>query len=195
MFQGVFQHTKNDCRKTARFIKRMTIQTENLIITPYLPRYLRALMRSEREFEETSGLQVAEGIREQMLQASADFKARVETGKQPDPWQFGFAIIHKSENVLIGTCGFPGPPDPNGAAEIAYGIAPAYQHRGYATEAARVLIEFATKDSRVKIIRAHTLPETNASTRVLEKCGLEKVGDAVDPENGIAVWRWEKPLT
>jgi [ribosomal protein S5]-alanine N-acetyltransferase len=173
----------------------MTIQTENLIITPYLPRYLRALMRSEKEFEDTSGLGVAEGIREQMLQASAEFKTRVETGKQPDPWQFGFAIIHKSDNVLMGNCGFPGPPDSNGAAEIAYGIAPAYQGRGYAIEAAKALIEFAIKDSRVKIIRAHTLAETNASTRVLEKCGLKRVGDAVDPENGIAVWRWEKPVT
>jgi hypothetical protein len=27
----------------------------------------------------------------------------------------------------------------------------------------------------------------------LQKCGLKKIGDAVDPENGLAVWRWEKP--
>jgi RimJ/RimL family protein N-acetyltransferase len=171
----------------------MTFQTENLIITPYLPRYLRALIRSQEEFENTAGLAVAEGIREQMSEASADFKARVEKGKQSDPWQFGFAIIHKADNVLIGTCGFPGPPDSNGAAEIAYGIAPAYQGRGYATEAAKFLIKFAVEDRRVKTIRAHTLAEPNASTRVLEKCGLKKVGDAVDPENGLAVWRWEKP--
>ena len=171
----------------------MTIQTENLIITPYLPRYLRALLQSEKEFENISGLRVADGIREQMLEASADFKARVEQGKQSDPWQFGCAIIHKSDNILIGTCGFPGPPDPSGVAEIAYGIAPAYQGRGYATEAAKSLIEFAVKDQRVRTIRAHTLAETNASTRVLEKCGLKKVGDAVDAENGLAVWRWEKP--
>ncbi|HST29899.1 MAG TPA: GNAT family N-acetyltransferase [Chthoniobacterales bacterium] len=171
----------------------MTIQTENLIITPYLPRYLRALIRSEKEFEDTAGLRVAEGIREQILEASADFKTRVEDGKQSDPWQFGFAIIHKVDNVLIGTCGFPGPPDSNGTAEIAYGIAPTYQGRGYATEAAKYLIEFATKDPRVRAICAHTLAETNASTRVLEKCGLKKTGDAVDSENGLAVWQWEKP--
>lgn len=171
----------------------MTIQTENLIITPYLPRYLRALFRGEKEFENTAGLRVADGIREQMLEASADFKARVENGKQPDPWQFGFAIVHRTDNVLIGTCGFPDPPDSDGVAEIAYGISPAYQGRGYATEAAKSLIDFATKDPRVRIIRAHTLAERNASTRVLEKCGLKKVGDAVDAENGLAVWRWEKP--
>jgi len=171
----------------------MTIQTENLIIAPHLPRHLRALIRSENEFEDTTGLRVADGIREQMLSASADFMRRVENGKQADPWLFGFAVIHKADNVLIGTCGFPGPPDSNGMAEIAYGISPSYQRRGYATEAATALIEFATRDPRVKIIRAHTLAEPNASTRVLEKCGLKKVGDAVDPENNLAVWRWEKP--
>ena len=169
----------------------MTFETDALIIVPHLPRHLRALLRSEQEFEDTAGLRIAGGIREQMLEGSADFKARVKTGKQPDPWQFGFAIIHKADNLLIGTCGFPGPPDSNGAAEIAYGIAPAYQGRGYATEAARFMIEFATKDRRVKTICAHTLAERSASTRVLEKCGLEKVGEAVDPENGLKVWRWE----
>jgi RimJ/RimL family protein N-acetyltransferase len=170
----------------------MTIQTENLIIAPHLPRHLRALIRSEKEFEDTTGLRVADGIREQFLSASVEFIRRVENGKQADPWLFGFGVIHKADNVLIGTCGFPGPPDADGMAEIAYGIAPSYQRRGYATEAARALIEFATRDARVKTIRAHTLAEPNPSTRVLEKCGFRKVGDAVDPENNLAVWRWER---
>jgi len=127
-----------------------------------------------------------------MIEASDDFKTRLENAKQSDPWQFGFAIIHKNDNTLIGTCGFPGPPDSNGVAEIAYGIAPAFQSRGYATEAAKALIDFATKDPRVKTICAHTLAEENASASVLKKCGLTKIGDAIDSENGLTVWRWEK---
>ncbi len=170
----------------------MTIQTENLILAPYLPRHLRALIRSTEDFENTAGLRVADGVREQFLSASADFMQRVENGKEADPWLFGFAVVHKIDNVLMGTGGFPGPPDSNGVAEIAYGIAPPYQGRGYATEAAMALIEFATNDPRVKTICAHTLAETNASARVLEKCGFKKTGAAVDPENNLPVWRWEK---
>ena len=170
----------------------MTIKTKRLILAPHLPRHLRALLRGTVEFENTAGLRVADGIRDQLLSASPDFFARVESGKQPDPWLFGFGIIHVGHNMLIGTCGFPGPPDPEGFAEIAYGIAPPYQGKGYATEAAMALIEFVRNDSRVKCICAHTLAETNASTRILEKCGFKKVGDTVDPENGIAVWRWER---
>ena len=91
--------------------------------------------------------------------------------------------------------GFPGPPDSDGVAEIAYGIAPAYQSRGYATEAANALIDFAASDPRVKKIRAHTLAQTNASTRVLEKCGFTKIVETIDPEERIPVWRWEKNLS
>lgn len=173
----------------------MSIQTKNLILAPHLPRYLRALLRSAEEFENASGLRVADGIREQLLSASPEFMARVENAKEPDPWQFGFAIIHKIDNALIGMCGFPGPPNSNGVVEIAYGIAPSYQQRGYATEAAEALSQFAAADPRVKTICAHTLTEKNASTRVLEKCGFKKTGDAVDPENNLPIWRWERAVT
>ena len=170
----------------------MTIQTKNLILAPHLPRHLRALVRSVDDFQNTAGLRVADGIREQLLSASADFMTRLETAKQSDPWQFGFAVIHKIDNALIGMGGFPAPPDSNGVAEIAYGIAPGYQGNGYATEVANALIEFASRDSLVRTIRAHTLAETNASTRVLEKCGFKKVSETIDPENNLPVWRWER---
>jgi ribosomal-protein-alanine N-acetyltransferase len=94
--------------------------------------------------------------------------------------------------VLIGMGGFPGPPDSDGIAEIAYGIAPSYQGKGYGTEVATALIDFASHDSRVRKIRAHTLAEANASTRVLEKCGFKKVSETIDPENNLPVWRWER---
>jgi RimJ/RimL family protein N-acetyltransferase len=170
----------------------MTIQTENLILAPHLPRHLRALVQSVENFENIAGLRVADGIRDQLLSASAEFLGKLESAKAGDPWQFGFAVIHKIDNVLIGMGGFPGPPDSEGVAEIAYGIAPSYQGRGYATEVAHALIDFASTDSRVRTIRAHTLAETNASTRVLEKCGFQKVAETVDPENNLAVWRWER---
>jgi RimJ/RimL family protein N-acetyltransferase len=169
----------------------VTIQTERLILAPHLPRHLRALLQGPAEFENVAGLRVADGICEQMLEASEDFKARVQAAKAGDPWLFGFAVIHRIENVLIGTGGFPGPPS-DGVAEIAYGIAPNYQGKGYATEVASALIDFASRDSRVRTLRAHTLAESNASTRVLEKCGFKKVGDSIDPENNLTVWRWER---
>jgi ribosomal-protein-alanine N-acetyltransferase len=76
--------------------------------------------------------------------------------------------------------------------EIAYGVAPGYEGRGYATEVAEALVNHAFLQPQVRLTRAHTLPERNASGRVLEKCGFQFVGPVTDPEDGL-VWRWEKP--
>jgi len=170
----------------------MTIQTKNLILAPHLPRHLRALLRGEQEFKNIAGLRVADGIRDQFLSASSDFIKSIDNAREADPWRLGFAVIHSTENTLIGMGGFPGPPDADGVAEIAYGIAPAYQGKGYATEVANALIDFASRDKSVRLLCAYTLTETNASTRVLAKCGFKKVSETVDPENNLPVWRWER---
>jgi RimJ/RimL family protein N-acetyltransferase len=148
------------------------------------------LLKSADEYEKVSGMRVADGVRDFLLSASADFVAQLQTATAPDPWRFGFAIVHKIDNLVIGMCGFTGPPDSDGAVEIAYSIAPAYQGKGYATEAARALIDYAS-NGRVRTVCAHTLAEVNASTRVLEKCGFKKVGEIIDSENNL-VWRWER---
>ena len=90
----------------------------------------------------------------------------------------------------VGSCGFKGPPDANGTVEIAYGIAPAHQNKGYATEAAAALVRFALASGEVRVVRAHTRERAGASARVLAKCHFEPLGQVVDPEDGL-VWRWE----
>jgi RimJ/RimL family protein N-acetyltransferase len=59
---------------------------------------------------------------------------------------------------------------------------------------AQGLVERAIAAPEVHRIRAHTLPEPNASTRILEKLGFLKSGDAMDPDAG-PVWRWERAAT
>jgi [ribosomal protein S5]-alanine N-acetyltransferase len=56
---------------------------------------------------------------------------------------------------------------------------------------AAALIELAEATTAIRKVRAHTLPERNASTRVLQKLGFDRIGEAVDPEIG-RVWRWER---
>jgi RimJ/RimL family protein N-acetyltransferase len=122
---------------------------------------------------------------------SADWLARVRASAAEDPWVHGFSLVHRATGTAVGRCGFKGPPDAYGVAEIAYGVDPDHQGKGYATEAAEALAALALADGRVHVVRAHTLPEANASTRVLVKCGFRHVGAVTDPEDGL-VWRWEK---
>ena len=122
---------------------------------------------------------------------SPDWLARVQAAAPDDPWLPGFSIVHRDTNTVVGTCGFKGPPGDDHAVEIAYGIAPEHQGLGYATEAAGALSAYAFDSGQVRVVRAHTLPEKNASTRVLAKCGFQDVGAVIDPEDGL-VWRGEK---
>ena len=124
-------------------------------------------------------------------EVSPEWLARVRALTGADPWTLGFAVVHRARATVIGSCGYKGPPDADGIVEISYGIDPDHQGKGYATEAAEALVIYAFGDSRVRVVRAHTLPEPNASTRVLTKCGFRYIGEVIDPEDGL-VWRWQK---
>jgi ribosomal-protein-alanine N-acetyltransferase len=124
-------------------------------------------------------------------QVSPVWLASVETSAPLDHWIHGFIMTNADRSLVIGQCGFKGPPDAEGAVDIAYGVDPFYQGRGYATEAAEALTDYAFKSECVSVVRAHTLPEPNASGRVLTKCGFVRAGEVIDPEDGL-VWRWEK---
>src|SRR5687767_9692401 len=123
-------------------------------------------------------------------QLSADWLARLHASTAADPWTHGFSLVHRDSGTVVGKSGFKGPPAADGTVEIAYGD-PDYQGKGYATEAAQALVAFAFSSGRVCVVRAHTLPESNASTPVLTKCGFRHIGAIIDPEDGLA-WRWEK---
>src|SRR5438445_6005762 len=122
---------------------------------------------------------------------SADWLARLHASTSADPWTHGFSLVHRDGDIVVGKSGFKGPPAADGTVEIAYGVVTDYQGKGYATEAAQALVAFAFSSGRVRVVRAHTLPEPNASTRVLTKCGFRHIGEVIDPEDGL-VWRWEQ---
>jgi ribosomal-protein-alanine N-acetyltransferase len=123
-------------------------------------------------------------------QVSDDWLARVH-GATADHWTLGYTLMHRTTEAVVGTCGFKGPPTADRTVEIAYGVAADHQRRGYATEAAEALVAYAFSSGEVRVVRAHTFSDANASTRVLEKCGFRRIGEVVDPEDGLVV-RWEK---
>ena len=156
------------------------------------PDHLRALLTGADTYENRFGLRVAEGVSEFLAgpEVSAEFLERLNGASAPDPWKDGFAVVHIGDKTVIGLCSFTSPPDADEIVEIAYGIAPGYQNRGHATEAAQALIAYAFASGLVRTIRAHTLPAQNASTQVLTKCGFTFIGEVMHAEDGM-VWRWE----
>ena len=90
----------------------------------------------------------------------------------PDQWAwYAIWMIELKDSTHIGELCFKGL-DPNGIAEIGYGISEKYQNNGYATEAVKAVSEWALKNPDVTAVEAETDPENAASKRVLEKCGF-----------------------
>ena len=123
--------------------------------------------------------------------ATAAFLARVGDETRGWPWWGCFLAMDPGSRLVVGTCAFKGPPDADGAVEIAYFTFPVYEGRGYATAMAALLTSRAGAAPPARTVRAHTLRERNASVRILEKLGFAHLGEIVDPEDG-PVWRWER---
>jgi [ribosomal protein S5]-alanine N-acetyltransferase len=122
-------------------------------------------------------------------QISARWMAMFRASQTENPWVFGFTAMLRG-GVAIGTGGFTGPPE-GGVVEIAYAVDEAHRGKGYATEIAQALTDYAFACNEVKVVRAHTLPDGAASKRILAKCGFRHVGEINDPDDGL-IWRFEK---
>lgn len=166
-------------------------------LRPFAPDHLLALVEAPavdapHRFAERFGHPLADGLVEMFTsgEVSPAWLARLRAATDANPWEHGFAVLHREHARVIGSAGFKGAPDADGVVEIAYGIAPAYQEQGFATEAARALLDFAFADERVGRVRAHTRPQDGPSPGVLRKCGFALLATVEDPEDGT-VWRWE----
>ena len=115
----------------------------------------------------------------------------LKAGRGEVPREWGAHLIFDSDGALVGNGGWKGPPV-DGEAEIGYAVAPGRQGRGIATAAVQTFVQQA-RAAQLRAVIAHTLPRESASTTVLSRCGFNKAGDAIDPDEGT-VWRWELPL-
>jgi len=147
---------------------------------------LRLVLKTPEEVR--AGIEIMDAA--DKAQLSADWLRRLQASNSPDPWVHGFSMVQLDTGITVGQCGFKGPPDADGMVEIAYGVASDHERKGYATEAARALVAYALSIDQVKLVRAHTLPASSASKRVLAKCGFQFVGEINDPDDGL-VWRFE----
>ena len=87
---------------------------------------------------------------------------------------FTFAITRKSDGVYLGGCGVH--LRENGEWEFGYWIGKPYWGNGYATEAARALVQFAFETLKIDMLTAGWFFDNPASGRVLEKLGCTRTG-------------------
>jgi len=109
------------------------------------------------------------------MEETQEFIDRNLKRQQEEPrTDYGLGIILKSEDRLIGACGIHGVTEIQ--ASIGYILNRSYWGHGYATEAAKALVDHLFSERGVHRVYASCDPENHASVRVLEKVGMSLEG-------------------
>lgn len=147
----------------------MILQTERLILREFTAGDWQAVFGYQndplylRYYEHDS-------VTEQQAQAFV-YRFITWQGEQPRT-RFQLAITLAETGELIGNVGVrrEGPGEP--LADMGFELSPAHWGRGYATEAARAMVEMAFGDWGLDRVHAHCIAENAGSARVLERVGL-----------------------
>ena len=103
-------------------------------------------------------------------------RQRLEQGPLADYEKYGygrFAVELKETGNVIGFCGIKYLPEID-LPEVGYRYLKEYWGRGIGTEAARVCVDFARDDLKIKKLVALILPENTGSIKIAEKLGMSK---------------------
>lgn len=102
-----------------------------------------------------------------------------------DPASLGWwtwLAVDRTTKAVTGALGFGGPPDREGGVMIGYATYPSVDHRGYATEATRVLMDWALTQPGVARVCASIPPDNAPARRVAEKVGMRVAGTVWEEE-------------
>ena len=88
-----------------------------------------------------------------------------------------WAVVHREDRMLIGRCGL-NLIDETSEVEVDFVLAGSYRGKGYATEAARAALRYGFEQLKLKRIIALSKPDNTASRRVIEKIGMQYIGEA-----------------
>ncbi|WP_341735731.1 GNAT family protein [Microcoleus sp. CAWBG640] len=87
-----------------------------------------------------------------------------------------WGIVHKSEQKLIGTCGYVEWSMNHSRAQIGYALSRKYWNQGYMSEAVSAIIDFGFREMSLNKIEARCAQKNIASARVMEKVGMQLEG-------------------
>jgi RimJ/RimL family protein N-acetyltransferase len=160
------------------------ITTKRLRLEPLLPETVEALLAGDASTaSELQGVdipeEVAAGLDHFFLRIQLD---RMRTNPDGRGW-CARLMVDRNDGSLVGNCGFHGPPQDVGRAEIGYTVLERCRNRGFATEAARALLDYAATHGTARVF-ASAAPHNEPSLRVIEKLGFHKTGTQIDEIDG-----------
>lgn len=177
----------NDKINTLPYSSSDILETPRLQLISYTKEMLDAYFKGEPELAKLMGITIPS---QWTIFGEGPFHWTYKELDDPRNKQWlSYMPVLKEKKILIGNCGFKGYPK-DGIVEIGYEVANDYRGKGFATEMAAALIKYAFGQPGVLRVQAHTLAEENESVAVLRKCGMKKMEELEDPDDG-KIWRWE----
>ena len=108
---------------------------------------------------------------------------RMETNPDRRDWMARLMVTPTNQEV-IGHCGFHGPPEVVGRAEIGYTVFAPLRGRGFAKEAAGALVRWAFAQGEERVY-ASVSPDNAPSLAVVTSLGFTQVGTQDDEVDGL----------
>lgn len=165
------------------------LQTRRLRLVPLAYPQLELCLTDLPALEAELGLSLSRGMLTETARGAIQKKmAKMnEMEAAAHPWQTYWLVVVTAQNYGAGLAGFKGYPDESGSSEIGYGIDPAYQNRGYMSEAVKALVDWAWQHPFCKRVTATTV-ENPASRRLLEKLGARLLSE----NQGSTSWEFTR---
>lgn len=167
-------------------MKKFYIETESLCLHPLSYDQLKLYQQNDGSLERQLEVQwMSREIHPELKQALKN--ALLPSIEWKDNYHFFtlWIMLSKKHNCIMGELCFKGEPCEDGGVEIGYAIDPAFQGKGYITEAVEVLCGWALSQKYVRFVKAETKRENIASQKVLQKNGFVFMGE----KNGLRQWQ------
>jgi [ribosomal protein S5]-alanine N-acetyltransferase len=162
----------------------VTIAGERITLRDFEPDDLDASMAIVGDDEVTRTLSFDSRTRDEQAARLADDIARARGGQRPD---YYLAIVGRETDRLIGfvRLGLLG----HRGGELGYALRKDQWGRGYATEAASLMLDFAFSTAGLHRVQAATGPDNGLSRALLERLGFQYEGCMRDHVFTNGAWR------
>lgn len=104
-----------------------------------------------------------------------------------------WAVLVKPGLEFIGWCGLKARPERN-EIDLGYRFLKKAWGKGYATEAAWACLKYGFEKLNLPRIVGRAMPQNTASIRVLEKCGMQYIGEEVVDDHPARTYEARYPF-
>ncbi|MGA8943327.1 MAG: GNAT family N-acetyltransferase [Thermoactinomyces sp.] len=165
---------------------KIRMETPRLRIVPFTCELVKAALEDRMRLKELLQAEIPQDWPNNDFREILPFMLQ-KLLQNPDEPVWNGLILRKNSPVLVEDAGLKEGPDQKGSADLGYSIVPEHQGKGYATETARAVVEWALRRKEIHRVTAECSAANIASIRVLEKTGFCRIRD-----DGIII-RWEFP--